>query len=160
MRANPYLKLPTFRCKNCDLTVTGNNELEIKNQTEKIYKQKHWGDGNLWDAEKAIDSNYTDEESLGRKHTWISQLKYCKPYIENKKKILGYKIRNPSTGLYLSSVSAQKWTKIGIPCTMNSKKGHICSQGAHFRRFGRILGGFMLILGLNCGQKRTEIKGK
>jgi|TARA_R110001583_G_scaffold16234_1_gene66065 hypothetical protein len=29
------------------------------------------------------------------------------------KKVLGYKIRNPNTGLYLSSISAQKWTKIG-----------------------------------------------
>ena len=28
-------------------------------------------------------------------------------------KILGYKIRNPETGLYLSSVSLNKWTKIG-----------------------------------------------
>ena len=59
-----YLKLPTYRCNNCDLVVTGNNELEIRNQTEKIYKQKHWGDGNLWDAKKAIDSNYTDDDSL------------------------------------------------------------------------------------------------
>ena len=82
-----YLKLPTFRCNNCDLIVTGNNELEIKSQTEKIYKQKHWGDGNLWDAERSIDSNYTDEESLGKKRSWISQYKYCNPYLKNKKTI-------------------------------------------------------------------------
>ena len=32
---------------------------------------------------------------------------------KKQKKILGYKVRNPETGLYLSSVSSDKWTKIG-----------------------------------------------
>ena len=32
---------------------------------------------------------------------------------KDTKKILGFKIRNPKTGLYLSSLSADKWTKIG-----------------------------------------------
>ena len=83
-----YLRLPTYRCNNCDLVVTGNNELEIREKTEKIYKQKHWGEGNLWYAKKAIDSNYTDNDSLGKKRSWISQYKYCKQYLENRKTIL------------------------------------------------------------------------
>ena len=33
--------------------------------------------------------------------------------ISKKNKILGYKIRDPRTNLYLSSVSLNKWTKIG-----------------------------------------------
>ena len=33
--------------------------------------------------------------------------------MSDKKKILGYKVRNTKTGLFLSSVSRDKWTKIG-----------------------------------------------
>ncbi len=83
-----YLDLPTFRCKKCGLCVTGDSELDITKNTTKIYKEKHWGKGNLWDAEKIIKSNYTDIDSQGKKRTWISQYKYCKPYLKNKKRIL------------------------------------------------------------------------
>ena len=83
-----YLDLPTFRCKKCNLIVTGDNESEIIKKTADVYKKKHWGEGNLWDAENEIKSNYTDEESQGKKRTWISQYKYCEPFMKDKKTIL------------------------------------------------------------------------
>lgn len=83
-----YLDLPVFRCKKCDFFVTGESELEILEKTESIYKNKHWGENNLWDAKTAINSNYTDIDSQGKKRHWISQLKYCQPYLENKISIL------------------------------------------------------------------------
>jgi 2-polyprenyl-3-methyl-5-hydroxy-6-metoxy-1,4-benzoquinol methylase len=83
-----YLELPTFHCRKCNLIVTGDNESEIITKTNQIYKQKHWGKGNLWDAENAIRSDYTDSDSQGKKRTWISQYKYCKPYLKDKKTIL------------------------------------------------------------------------
>ncbi len=85
---NSYLELPVFRCEKCNFYVTGESEIEIRRKTESIYKEKHWGDNNLWDAKYAIKSNYTDIHSQGKKRHWISQYKYCKPHMNNKKEIL------------------------------------------------------------------------
>jgi len=85
---NSYLKLPVFQCKKCNLYVTGKSEKEVIEKTKLIYNKKHWGENNLWDAKTAIKSNYTDINSQGKRRHWISQYKYCKPYLENKKKIL------------------------------------------------------------------------
>ena len=82
-----YLDLPTFRCKKCNLIVTGDNESEIIKKTKEIYEKKHWGEG-MWNAENVIKSNYTDEESEGKKRTWISQYKYCESFLKGKKTIL------------------------------------------------------------------------
>ncbi len=86
--SNSYLKLPVFQCKKCNLYVTGESEIEIKEKTKSIYQEKHWGGNNLWDAKNAIKSNYTDIDSQGKRRHWISQYKYCKPYMNNKKNIL------------------------------------------------------------------------
>ncbi|WP_179371822.1 class I SAM-dependent methyltransferase [Nitrosopumilus ureiphilus] len=83
-----YLKLPVFQCKKCNLYVTGESEIEIEEKTKSIYLEKHWGQNNLWDATNAIKNNYTDIDSQGKRRHWISQYKYCKPYITNKKNIL------------------------------------------------------------------------
>ena len=85
---NSYLELPVFQCKKCNLYVTGKSEKEVIEKTKLIYNKKHWGENNLWDAKTAIKSNYTDIDSQGKRRHWISQYKYCKPYLENKKKIL------------------------------------------------------------------------
>ena len=85
---NSFLELPVFQCKKCNLYVTGKSEKEVIEKTKLIYNKKHWGENNLWDAKTAIKSNYTDIDSQGKRRHWISQYKYCKPYLENKKKIL------------------------------------------------------------------------
>ena len=51
---NSYLELPIFQCKKCGLYVTGESESEIVEKTTKIYRKKHWGEGNLWDAKEGI----------------------------------------------------------------------------------------------------------
>ena len=85
---NSFLELPVFQCKKCNLYVTGKSEKEVIEKTKLIYNKKHWGENNLWDAKTAIKSNYTDIDSQGKRRHWISKYKYCKPYLENKKKIL------------------------------------------------------------------------
>lgn len=83
-----YLNLPSYKCKNCGLIVTGDSEEKILDNTIKIYKEKHWGKGKLWDAEKITKFNYNDIDSQGKKRTWISQFKYCENYFKDKKKLL------------------------------------------------------------------------
>lgn len=83
-----YLELPVFHCKKCNLFVTGESKSEILEKTQSIYQDKHWGENNLWDAKTAINSNYTDVDSQGKKRHWVSQLKYCQQYLENKNSIL------------------------------------------------------------------------
>jgi len=83
-----FLELPVFQCKECVLYVTGESETEVLEKTKLIYNKKFWGKENLWDATTSIDSNYTDIDSQGKRRHWVSQYKYCKPYLENKKEIL------------------------------------------------------------------------
>lgn len=64
---NSYLELPVFHCEKCNFYVTGESEIKIKKKTELIYKEKHWGNNNLWDAKDAIKNNYTDIHSQGKK---------------------------------------------------------------------------------------------
>ncbi len=83
------LGLEVYCCKKCKFYVSGNSFLEINEKISKLYLKNYWNEQTYGrKSESTIKSEYSDEESLGRKHTWISQLKYCKPYIENKKKIL------------------------------------------------------------------------
>ncbi len=85
---NSYLELPTFQCKKCGLYITGKSESEIVEKTTKIYRKKHWGKGNLWDAKEGIETNYNDIDSQGKRRTWISQFKYCESNLQGKNKIL------------------------------------------------------------------------
>ena len=85
---NSYLELPVFQCEKCNLYVTGQSEIEITEKTKLIYEDKHWGDNNLWDAKDALKDNFSDIDSQGKRRHWISQKKYCKPYMNNKKSIL------------------------------------------------------------------------
>ncbi len=83
-----YLELPVFHCEKCDLYVTGESEIKVTEKTKMIYKKKYWGENNLWDAKEIIKNNYTDLDSQGKRRHWISQYKYCNPYLQNKKNIL------------------------------------------------------------------------
>ena len=83
-----YLELPVFHCEKCELYVTGESEIEIAEKTKMIYQKKYWGENNLWDAKEIIENNYTDLDSQGKRRHWISQYKYCKPYLLHKKNIL------------------------------------------------------------------------
>ena len=83
-----YLELPVFQCKKCNFYVTGESEKEVVEKTKLIYNRIHWGENNSWDAKTAINNNYTDIKSQSKRRHWVSQYKYCKPYLENKKNIL------------------------------------------------------------------------
>ncbi len=82
---NSFLELPVFHCKKCNLYVTGESINEIEEKTKLIYKKEFWGE---WNTETLMKNNYTDVDSQGRRRHWISQYKYCKPYLKNKKNIL------------------------------------------------------------------------
>ena len=56
-------------------------EEEIEQKLNKLYS------GAYWDERKAkisIDSNYTDNDSLGKLRNWTSQFSYCKKFFQNK----------------------------------------------------------------------------
>jgi 2-polyprenyl-3-methyl-5-hydroxy-6-metoxy-1,4-benzoquinol methylase len=84
-QTDSYLKLPIYFCKNCKSYTTGKTDDERKNQTDLLYKKSYW-DERL--SENSINSDYTDVDSQGKQRQWISQYKYCKSFLSNKKKIL------------------------------------------------------------------------
>jgi 2-polyprenyl-3-methyl-5-hydroxy-6-metoxy-1,4-benzoquinol methylase len=59
----------------------GRFEDEIKKRTNKIYEREYWNERN---AKEAIESNYTNQDSLTRKGRWKSQLEFCEPFISKK----------------------------------------------------------------------------
>ena len=78
-----YLNLPVYYCDNCDLYATGNSEDEVKTKLIENYQEAKWvGDEGY---QVMLKSNYTDEESLGKKRQWISQFAYCELFLKNKK---------------------------------------------------------------------------
>ncbi len=78
-----YLNLPVYYCDNCDLYATGNSEDEVKTKLIENYQEAKWvGDEGY---QVMLKSNYTDEQSLGKKRQWISQFAYCKSFLKNKK---------------------------------------------------------------------------
>jgi len=79
-----YLKLGVFYCEKCGLYSVGKSEDEIKERITELYEGEFWGTT----IEDAIDANFTDIDSQGKKRNWVSQYSYCKPYLEDKKNIL------------------------------------------------------------------------
>ena len=77
--------LPVFRCSNCNLWVTGSSTDEVKKAADQIYSKEYWDDR---ESESAIRSNYTDQNTLGKKRQWISQTKYCHEFLKNTNTIL------------------------------------------------------------------------
>ena len=80
--------------------VCGNSFSEINEKISKLYLKNYWDEHKSLTgttatmqkygrtAENSIKLEYSDDESLGRKRSWVSQLKYCEPHIRNKNKIL------------------------------------------------------------------------
>jgi 2-polyprenyl-3-methyl-5-hydroxy-6-metoxy-1,4-benzoquinol methylase len=79
------MELPVFNCTNCDLYVTGNSEDEVKRKSLETYSKTYWDNR---ESESAIESNYTDQNSIGKRRQWLSQTKYCYEYLKNAKTIL------------------------------------------------------------------------
>lgn len=82
---NSCLKMPVYFCKICDNFVTGNSEEDVKKRLQDLYSGEYWEERN---AKKSIKSNYTDNDSEGKRRNWTSQFLYCKKYLEEKKSIL------------------------------------------------------------------------
>ena len=88
-RNDSYLDLPVGNCKNCDLYLcTACSKEKLVLHVNSVYENKHWGSENIWDAKIPTESNYTDQESVGKKRNWISQTSYCRKFLKNTKKIL------------------------------------------------------------------------
>lgn len=87
-RKNSYLNIPVNYCNNCNLYMAEGSKEELISKVNSIYSEKHWGAENIWDAKIPVDSNYTDDESLGKKRDWISQTAFCKEFLQNTHKIL------------------------------------------------------------------------
>ena len=83
-----FLEVPVFFCENCYVYFSGNSENEMKDKCIEVYSKEFWGENNLWDAKKIIESNYQDDESQGKKRTWDSQYSYCIDFLKEEKEIL------------------------------------------------------------------------
>ena len=79
------LGLEVYYCNKCKFYVNGNSFSEINGKIFKLYLKSYW---DKRESENSINLEYSDIESLGKKRNWISQLKYCKPHIGNRKQIL------------------------------------------------------------------------
>jgi len=82
---NSFFGLPILKCNNCDLYITGNSENEISDKISNFYLQEFW---NLRKSEDSIKSDYTDTNSQSKKRNWVSQVKYCQPFLTKKLSIL------------------------------------------------------------------------
>ena len=82
---NSNLEMPSFFCNNCNYYVTGESENEVKEKLNKLYSGSYWNERK---AETSIESNYKDNDSLGKLRNWTSQFSYCKKFFQNKKSIL------------------------------------------------------------------------
>lgn len=82
---NSNMGLPVFYCRDCNLYVTGSSVDELKEKSSKIYTKDYWDNRK---AESAINSDYNDQNSQGKKRQWFSQIKYCKEYLRDAKTIL------------------------------------------------------------------------
>jgi 2-polyprenyl-3-methyl-5-hydroxy-6-metoxy-1,4-benzoquinol methylase len=80
--------VPVVYCKYCDLYLGKGSRNELISKVNSIYTKKHWGAENIWDAKIPVDSNYTDQESLGKKRDWVSQIAYCKEFLKHSTNIL------------------------------------------------------------------------
>src|SRR3989344_2624374 len=85
---NSYFNLHVYHCKTCNLCFTGRSSEDARKKIDDIYNSKYWIDRN---AQKSIQSNFTDSDSLGKRRNWISQFGYCKPFLKNKKKFRYWK---------------------------------------------------------------------
>jgi len=79
------LDLPVYQCVNCKLLVTGELGENLSKKLLELYGQKYWDDRK---SSTSINSDYTDVDSLGKFRNWLSQYKYCLPYLRTRKKIL------------------------------------------------------------------------
>ena len=79
-----YIDLPVIYCNNCKFYVSGDSINKIKKKISNLYNKDYWDERK---SERSINSNYNDVDSEGKKRNWISQYKYCKPFLDEKKKI-------------------------------------------------------------------------
>lgn len=78
---NSYFNLHVYHCKTCSLYFTGSSSDDIRQKVADIYNAKYWIDRN---AQKSIKSNFTDDDSLGKRRNWISQYLYCNHFSKIK----------------------------------------------------------------------------
>jgi len=77
-KTNSFFGLNILKCLNCDLYITGRSEKEISDKISHYYSKDFWDERK---SEDSIYSNYTDHNSQSKKRNWISQVKYCQPWL-------------------------------------------------------------------------------
>lgn len=80
-----FFGLPILKCSNCDLYITGKTEKTVSDKISSFYSQQFW---DLRKSEDSINKNYQDANSLSKKRNWISQVKYCRPWLTKEIAIL------------------------------------------------------------------------
>lgn len=80
-----FFKAPVYYCSNCNHYTTYEKKEEMEKKLRKLYENEFW---DYETTELASKTQFTDEESLGKKRDWISQYEYCKKFLSGKKRIL------------------------------------------------------------------------
>jgi len=80
-----YMNLAVYYCNNCNLYITGNSEVQVRERSQEVYRKSYWDERG---SANALQSNYTDMDSKGKRRQWVSQYAYCKPFFENKCRML------------------------------------------------------------------------
>lgn len=59
--------------------------MEIKKRSQEIYSGDYWDERK---SKESLESNYTDKISQYKRKHWLSQIEYCKLYLQEKKDLL------------------------------------------------------------------------
>ena len=75
------LDLPVNFCKDCNVYINGDTKEQVVEKVSNLYKGEYWNDRN---SEISINSEFTDEDSQGKRRNWVSQFSYTKEHIVGK----------------------------------------------------------------------------
>ncbi len=85
IRKNSYFSLPVYQCRNCGLSVTGENKTLLQSKLNQLYSDNYWNYRNI---DSTIKTVYKDSNSAFARTRIKSQIQYCSKFFSNHKKLL------------------------------------------------------------------------
>ena len=81
---NSFIRLPVYRCSNCNLLVSGRTDDERKINVMKSYESCYTEPT----RKNSIDSDFLDSADVDKKRMFTSQVSYCNPYFKDSMDLL------------------------------------------------------------------------
>lgn len=104
---NSFLNLPVYRCKYCNLLITGNSENELKITLKNYYEKSIIAD----EIKKTIELDHDTQHGRYLKNLWKSHYIYCNSFFHNSKSLLEI---GPGSGLTLRMFKELGFNVMGI----------------------------------------------